>query len=389
MEKLKKHFKKPFLITIALASILTSCTKDKSCKVCDNPSENKEIYIDNNIITGQNFKMNNDSGLSITYMHNNIKSYLKSILDEYAINININNTTGLALFYTSEIKNYGELKKSVPSAILVYNKTQNTITTNCYFKNSANNYVIKDELTGITNLISGTDLYNIDKGGSLSSEEIVILFDTDEVPSEQYRSDFQVKTSVFSKPLPGDGGPDPQPFCSVIPECKNWTEPGTCIFQERQAGAVSTYCLPAGTCGGSETIGALTNSGYTVKNEVVANLYNLRDNFLGKSTKGSIYIDNFYFASKYFTASNLNTDFLLSSYKFFNSDVLTKFGKINDPLYQDSILIKSIDKELLISVLNNAKNFTEDIRFQNILFTLQSDLDKYSNKKISEIKNDF
>ncbi len=366
----------------------TSCTKDNSCKTCKNTAENKEISIEGNTLSGQNFRKNDGASPSITYMNNKVKNNLKVVLDEYKINISTDNVLGMALFYSEEIKNYGQLKNSVPNAILLYIQNSDDIITNCYFRNLDNTYSINNSLTGLTNMIAGTDMINIDAGGNLKSEEIVILFDSQKIPKNYYKSDFQIKTANYAKPTPG-GGPDPDTFCSRVPECKNWPSPGTCFFTEHQNGPESPNCLPSVSCPEKVTSTALESLGNVIKADIHNNIYELRDNFLGKSALGSKYIDNYYYTSNFFTLANLKTDFLLSALKFYNSNLPYKLGQMNNSLYQDSILINSDDKTIILSILDQAKQFTTDTRFQNIITSLNSDLNKYTNKKISEIKNDF
>lgn len=389
-QKTKTIFVKGLALAISVSSIIAvSCSKEKICKTCNNSTETKELLIDNNPIVGQTSRMNNGASPSITYMHNNVKSYFKSVLDECPININTDNIIGVALFYPTEIKNYSDLKTSMPSAVLIYNKIQNSIITNCYFKNVNNSFDINSNLTGITSIISGNDLYKIDIGASLNSEEIVVLFDSKEIPEKSYASDFQIKTTLLAKPTPGDGNDPPVSKCSDVPECKSWGDTkGHCAFQESQNGPGGTICIEK-DCGLEKTANLLLVKGFEIKPDVYTNLYSLRDNFLGKSNSGSRYIDNFYYASTFINYSNLTMDFLLNSYQFTNSNLINKLGNIGNPKYADSVLIKSEDKLLLLSIFKEAKNMTTDQRFQNILVSLESDLNKYENKKIIEIKNDF
>lgn len=367
-----------------------SCSKDKSCKTCNNSKEEKEVVIDDNTLSGVNYRKNDASMPSITYMNNNVKNNLKVILDEYSLNVSTDNIHGMALFYTEEVKNYGELKKSTPTAILLYIQSSNDIITNCYFKKLDNSYAINPNLTGITSLIAGTDLINIDNGAKLNSEEIVLLFDSKKIPKSYYKSDFQVKTLIFAKPTPGGPvEPDPDTFCSVVPECKEWDEPGSCFFTESQNSPEKPNCLPSQVCPAAKTVNELGKTGQIIKTDVITNLYELRDNYLGKSLKGSKYIDNYYYTTNFFTFSNLNTDFLLNTLNFYKSNIPYKLAQMNNPLYQDSILINLEEKTMVLTILDKAKQFTPDVRFQNIIYTVSLDIDKYTNKKISEIKNDF
>lgn len=373
------------IIAVALNS---SCSKVEKCKTCGINPEYKEVSVGETSLTGQNFRKNDGSVPSVTYLNNKNENVLKTIIENSNIEIPSNKILGIALFYNEDVKNYGQLKNYVPSALLFYIQNNNNITTNCYFRDLEGKYILNTNLTGITNMIAGTDLINIDYGATLKSKEIVLLFDSQKIPKEYYRSDFQIKTSNFSKPIPGDG-PDPKKLCSIIPECKNMNIEGTCFFTEHQNGPESPNCLPKIECPEKVISNTLVNLGYSLNPKVRDNFYDLRDNFLGKSLKGSRFIDDYYYTSKFIPLTGLSTDFLLNVYKFYNSNIPLKLAQLNNNLYQDSILINSDEKLIILSILETSKNITSDDRFQNIHNSLIADLDKYTGKRISEIKNDF
>lgn len=383
-----KILKGILLVTIISSVILMACSKEKDCKVCSTPSENKEVYIGKNLVTGQSFRNSSGTGLEVTYLRNNVKSYFKSVMDKGTININSENVIGLGLFYTSNISNYSDLMNYTPTSILVYTKMDNKIITHCYFSNGSANYTADESLTAITSVISATDLFNINKGANLNSKELVFLMDSKEIPKVSYNSDFQNKTLQFAaRPTPGDG-PD-KPLCNIMPECKNWAVKGSCIITEQESGPEQSYCIVWSDCGARVSMNALIANGYNLRPLIIENLHSLRDNFLGKSIKGSTYIDNFYYASKFFDITNLNPNFLTSTFNFYNSNIVHKLGSINDSIYQDTVLLTPAEKNIILSVINNSRSFTIDNRFQNILNSVESDVNFYTGKKIRDIKNDF
>ncbi len=373
---------------IVITAFNSSCTKVEKCKTCVINPEYKEVYIGESKLSGKNFRKNDGSVPGITFLNNKSENVLKTIIENTNIEIPSNKISGIALFYNVDVENYGQLKNYLPNTLLFYIQNNNNFITNCYFRNFEGKYVLNSTLTGITNMISGTDLINIDNGYTLNSKEIVLLFDSQKIPDEYYRSDFQVKTSNFSKPIPGDG-PDPMKLCSIIPECKNMNIEGTCIFSEHQNGPESVICVPKLECPEKVITNSLINLGYSLNEKSHEYFYELRDNFLGKSLKGSKYIDDYYYTSKFITLNGLSTNFLLNSFKFCNSNMPFKLTQFNNDLYQDTILINSEDKTNILSILESSKNITPDVRFQNIINSLIIDLNKFTGKSINEIKNDF
>ena len=117
-------------------------------------------------------------------------------------------------------------------------------------------------------------------------------------------------------------------------------------------------------------------------------LYNFRNNFLTKSTKGNEYIAAYYMLGRYGIENNLVNKYYIEHIELLKSSI-----EISNYLQHGSdnnrILINKSTRDSLIDLLKVYRNTSNHREIEPILNYLEADLEKYYNKPKYEIATDF
>jgi hypothetical protein len=294
---------------------------------------------------------------------------------------------GLAIFNDSIQTNFNLFNNS--NSFVLYKRSNGKTYASVYKLNSDGVIQSLGDLTGITTFISSSDILTIVKTINPTIKQVVLLLNNKDLFNEKvYPTDFQVKIGLYAARIVPGGGTSVSE-CSAGGDCKTPVV-GWCIGQERQNGPTTYNCYPKKDfCPNQSTERVLNNNGYSVGSDFLSNLYSIRDNFLIYSSKGSEYIDNYYYASSILKENQINLTFALNVYDLYSSGFISKLNSILQNKTSGVIIINDNDKIQLIKLCEAARLIDNDERFQNIINIVEADIVKYTLKTYNEIKVDF
>ena len=105
------------------------------------------------------------------------------------------------------------------------------------------------------------------------------------------------------------------------------------------------------------------------------------------SPKGAQYIDDYYYSAK-FLVSTIDLSFALKVKQLFDYGFFDKLAQFDNPIYNDTIVIDNNIKNILLDICSSVKK-SKDTRFNEIVKRTINDINKYHNKTLQQIKNDF
>lgn len=374
-------------VIVTLLLIIHSCNKDiaecVSCKKDFKP--NSSIVINKKQVSA--FNDNNSENPETILVSKSDDANIGSTIQNMITSIGLNNVNtdypiALSLFYqdTVNLENYDGLL-----GVLFYSKVNDIYEANFWKKESDNSFTHKQNLSGVSTFVSKQDMYMINQIMGFNSNQLLLLVDQSKIAKQQYANIFQIKLDIeYNSAAPNGAGYTR--YCNSVPECESYVEPGYCTIFESQEGLISASCFP--DCSNSASVGILVDNGYTIDQTKIDKLYKIRNSFLMNSNKGRQYISDYYYASK-FLQNNISLSTALKLYNLYNLDFFTRLSEFDNTSYNDSIMINTEVKTILLDLCNSATNITNDSRFNSIVNNITNDVDLYYNKTLAEIKNDF
>lgn len=378
---------------ISIAVIISACKNTvEECKQCN---QKREVVTNSIAIAGNPYVTIED----VVKKSDQVQSSLISINENPTVGTLMSTLTAsravnppegeqviaLCLFYTEVTP---DLSIATPSAILVYHGI-NVVTNATLWININNVFVKETTLSGITNFVSKVDMYRINQIKALHAQKMVILLDHTKLSPNPYPTIFQVKLGIAyeaaapSGGLGGSKGPGP---CSNNFDCPQ-TDNGWCMYKEKQNGPTTTRCQTP-ICPSDNVNGVLDLNGYTVTQNDMDYLYKIRNAFLLNSPKGMQYIDDYYYSSA-FLQNNISLDLALNMYNLYGADFFNKLSNFDVVAYDNQIAIEPAEAVVLLEICDKASLLNNDVRFQSIIANVRADINRYTNKTILEVKNDF
>ena len=372
------------LLVVLLISLI-SCEK----KFDDVEVGNKLFEYSNSIpLTNQD-----DIELSLIYQDsiNNIYSKIRRFLDNLSLNYNSSDVPmGLVLYYNN---------------IIDTNSFNNVTAVLYYYKNNGDKAKLWCKENGILTLdqgyskmnhfVSNLDIYRIDQIKGLNSVHVLLLLDQHELPVSPNFSEFQTKIdkdyALAPKDPPGDGGPHQyERYCNQNPDCEEFPWRGTCYWKESQTAFPEPKCntlgTPDGECKAQKVNSILIQNNIHIDTSFIPNMYYIRNEVLLNDNKYENLIDDYYYASS-IIASDITLSIALDVYSLSNTNFIDILKNYNNANYSDSVLIKSTNKPILLSICNKCKNLTSDTKVNSIFNNLINLVNTYENKTISYIKS--
>ena len=379
---------------LAISIIIHSCVKENpECKECESKklTTNTKVNInDRQLLAYSDYNNSNPETVMITKTEDeNIKITIQNLISSIGIaEVNSDYPIALCLFFQDTINTstFDGLQ-----GVLYYHKLNDIYLASFWEKESVNSFTFKQNLSGITNLVSKADMYRIDKVMEFNSSKILMLLDQTKLATYQYPSVFQIKTIIEynnARPTGGSNGGGESGACNGVRECSSTSE-GWCIFQERQNGPTYANCYPKEDyCPNSTAISLLTLNGNTINESEINELYKIRNSFLMNSVKGMQYIDDYYYSSS-FLRNNITLETALKLYELYGLDFFHRLSQFDNLNYNDSIIINNETKPLLLDLCDAATGITNDNRFNAIINRTRNDINLYHNKTLNYIINDF
>ena len=105
------------------------------------------------------------------------------------------------------------------------------------------------------------------------------------------------------------------------------------------------------------------------------------------SPKGAQYIDDYYYSVK-FLVNTIDLPLALKVKQLFDYGFFDKLAQFDNPIYNDTIVIDNNIKNILLDICSSVKK-SKDTRFNEIIERTINDINKYHNKTLQQIKNDF
>lgn len=392
----KKSFLTLFaaLILVIVTIFVYSCTREGTgCESCDAEflKVNTQVFIKK-----KNFPAYSDNGNPETILISKTEDaeITKTIRDLISslnlIDANSEYPIGLCLFFEGSVdtKDFNGL-----NGVLFYNKVNDIYLANFWERNKDNIFTFREDLSGISNIVSKNDMYRLNSIIGFDSNQLLLLLDQTRLATNQYPSVFQVKTEVVIEEIDIEFGGIPnmkesKSMCSDVPSCKESMVAGYCTFQEGPLGT-SAYCNI--WCPNSNTIKKLSEQEqniHDILNPKIDALYEIRNSLLLPSEKGKQYIDDYYYSSL-FLHENITLDMAYKLYKLYELDFFTKLSRFDNENYNDMIVIDDNIKPILLDICNSVSEITMDSRFNSIVNRTKEEIDRYYNKGLVEIKKDF
>jgi hypothetical protein len=405
---IKFSYNKLGFVILVLSSLLVfsiySCNKQdkEECVKCKN-SENKQTK--NVLVNNQNYNAltYNTAGYPIITSINqeeitNIESEIKNQLQTKGIEIANYSPFGLVKFYNQLIQQGSNINESSLTSILVYyTNTQNQKTYASFWKkNSVNNsFSFVPHLSGLNNFISPTNFFQLDQIENLQTEEIILLVDDTKLPEKIYSTVFQIKLetlliSTNAPPGGGGGGGSGGPNCEW---CRGGSQ-GMCIRCRDCSGGLSPVsafvCVPKPEdCYTNLCMPLLSSEGYTLSEEDIKYLYFIRDSVLMKTEKGQQIIDDYYYSGG-IMKGKISFSLAWKLYKLYGINLFERFAQFfTETTYDGNVLIDGVVLNIINEACDEARDISNDERFQSIINNTEAEVNLFYNKPFSDIRNAY
>jgi hypothetical protein len=141
-------------------------------------------------------------------------------------------------------------------------------------------------------------------------------------------------------------------------------------------------------CATDNAVRVLEVEGYNLSQGDIDYLYKIRDEYLLNSEKGQQMIDDYYY-SGIIMKGKVSLSLATKLYHLFGIDLFRNMSYFNTTTYDGEILIRDKEKEIIIEMCDEAKNISSDLRFQSIIKNVETDVNRFHNQPIIDIKNAF
>jgi hypothetical protein len=394
----QSRFIKPGLIFLFITLIVLgiySCNKKETleaeCAKCNQNKQTKDVVVNKKTYKAI-YSASSSQGFIVTAISQNempqITNGLFTVFSEIGIEVPASIATyepyGLALFYDEAIG--GDIHGYNPISFLVYYKNIENQRTYAGFWNKdiqTNEYIFIPNLSGMNNMISSTNFEQLNKiinePNGIELKEVFVLCDETKLPTSLYRTIFQVKLENANtdpigseRPNGSEGGPN----CMG---CKSKAN-GYCI---------DLYTCVPDICLVKSSMEILTAENYPLSQEDIDYLYWIRDSVLMNSEKGQQIIDDYYYSGQ-IMKGNISFSLAMKLYKLYGIDLFKHFPEFfMATTYDGDVLIDDKVREIVIEMCDEAKDLSNDARFQSIIKNTKADIDKYYNRPFIEIRNDY
>jgi hypothetical protein len=385
MKKIKSVFAGILSLAIFLSVtfILPQCRKEREAS-CEAPSKKRKQKVteDSPEIVGKFYTAPDLADFSYfsSVDYSGIPASISSLLPSLGITLATGETAaGLALYYEGTIDTT-DLSASSPEAFVLYKNSGGRVLATLYNKVSSS-YVADNNIFGMSPRLGLSTVYNIIQLKGMSIDNVVVFEVDENFPTAKYKSGFEI---VVAK---GDGPGSRPGKCNDIPKC--WGQPavnGECI---KGPDCMADNPNPDGICPESNVNRQMSKNSYTPPTHVVPNSYIIRDSVLASSLKGAKLIDDFYYIGQIVDSTDITLSFLVATYNVYNTNVLRKLANFNKVLYNDSTLFTVSEKNKIITMLDEAEDLSTNTRFQGVITSLKSDVNRLHNQTISYCRSNF
>jgi hypothetical protein len=403
LQNKQSRFIKPGLVFLLITLVVIgiySCNKkekaDAECVKCEQNknTQTKDIVVKDKIYIVPTYTSSSGKPTTTIITEKempDVVDEIQSTLKSYGIEVLNCKPFGLAKFYEKSIEESN--KESIaPSAILLYYTNEaNGRSFASIWKRDENNkkFSFIPNLSGITTFVARNDFYKIEEILSMGTQEILLLLDHAKLPETVYPTIFQVKLDKEyenSRPTGGGGGGGTggSTYCRSSDQCPEECI-GWCYFEKDH----QDDCMCIGqVCPTDNAISVLEAEGYSLSQGDIDYLYTIRDEYLLNSEKGQQMIDD-YFYSGIIMKGKVPLSLATKLYHLFGIDLFRKMSYFNTTTYDGEILIRDKEKEIIIEMCDETKMISNDLRFQSIIKNVETDVNRFYNQPIIDIKNAF
>jgi hypothetical protein len=379
------------LSIILVLLVVYSCNKieNPECVECkQNKNLNKKTLVLNDTVYTASvyYQASTDSRFAVTILSNddmpNIDHTIDSVLN--VCNIDLSQSVekyffGLALFYKDELH---DALHDFPTGVLLYHTNTSTKRSYATFweRNMNNRFDLKQNLSGITTYVSRTNFYQIDEVCNMNTKEILLFLKRNEMPTKQYRTVFQIKLETETSNPSGTEAPNGSggSTCSACGAVFN----GCCKLDP-----IGESCDIVPVCTGGQCDMVINTGGYHFKEEDYDYLYWIRDSVLIGSERGQEIIDDYYYSGE-IMRGNISFSLAWKLYRLFGIDLFSKFPQFfTSNKYEGEILVNNQVLEITQEMFDEARNISNDERYQSIILNIEKTVDDYNNKPFSYIRN--
>jgi hypothetical protein len=131
----------------------------------------------------------------------------------------------------------------------------------------------------------------------------------------------------------------------------------------------------------------INTEGYRFTEEDYNYLYWIRDSVLMGSEKGQEIIDDYYYSGE-IMRGNISFSLAFKLYRLFGIDLFSKFPQFyTSTNYEGEILVNNQVIEITQEMFGEARDISNDVRYQSIISNIEKTVNDYHNKPFSYIRS--
>ena len=277
-------------------------------------------------------------------------------------------------------------EENILGAIVYYRNAKDRLTA-AFLQRDGSTFEAIEELNREIDFITMNDIYSLNHLFAKPGQKVaaILSVNSTEIPSQIRGARYSQSIADYTKGK-SKGGENTRGNCDTGCPSPCSGNGNTCAIGTDQWGDPVNQCGCA-SCGGDKAQDLIESSGrsYSLQHD---KLYDFRDGFLSKSSKGETYIDYYYEISKTLV-EKLELSLALEGVGLANAELLPRLDKLMKNENSKEVLYGNDTKDALIDYLKKVKGLSKDKAYGSMIDQVIKDIDYYANKTIGEILKDF
>ena len=294
---------------------------------------------------------------------------------------------GSVLYLNFLPEDHSSIQEENILGVIIYYRNAKDRLTAAFLQRNGSSFEAVEELNREIDFITMNDIYSLNHLFAQPGQKIAAIFSVNsaEIPTHIRGTRYSQAIANYTKGKSKNGekaGNNCETACPSPCEGNG----NTCVVGTDSHGDPVEQCGCA-SCGGDKAQALIENSGrsYSLQHD---KLYDFRDDFLSKSSKGETYIDYYYEISKTLV-EKLELSLALEGVGLANAELLPLLDKLIKNENSKEVLYGNGTKNALIDYLKKVKDLSKNRAYGEMIDQVIKDIDHYANKTIGEILKDF